>query len=105
MASAEKPFEKMPVVVGGRYGLSSKEFTPAMVKGVYDNLKLDTPKPKIMRLKHKRSLDMINYYQTLEQFRDLAKTSQIKIAKCCTPKLNDPIVAFYTKSKKIIRFF
>jgi pyruvate-ferredoxin/flavodoxin oxidoreductase len=28
-----------PGVVGGRYGLSSKEFTPAMVKAVYDNLK------------------------------------------------------------------
>jgi pyruvate-ferredoxin/flavodoxin oxidoreductase len=33
-----------PVVVGGRYGLSSKEFTPAMVKAVYDNLKADRPK-------------------------------------------------------------
>src|SRR5208337_2091149 len=31
-------------VVGGRYGLSSKEFTPAMVKAVYDNLKLQKPK-------------------------------------------------------------
>jgi pyruvate-ferredoxin/flavodoxin oxidoreductase len=28
----------MPVVVGGRYGLSSKDFTPAMVKAVFDNL-------------------------------------------------------------------
>src|SRR5438552_13978460 len=27
-----------PAVIGGRYGLSSKEFTPAMVKAVYDNL-------------------------------------------------------------------
>ncbi len=26
-------------VIGGRYGLSSKEFTPSMVKAVYDNLK------------------------------------------------------------------
>jgi pyruvate-ferredoxin/flavodoxin oxidoreductase len=33
-----------PQVVGGRYGLSSKEFTPAMVKAVYDNLKKDQPK-------------------------------------------------------------
>jgi pyruvate-ferredoxin/flavodoxin oxidoreductase len=32
------------VIVGGRYGLSSKEFTPAMVKAVYDNLKQSTPK-------------------------------------------------------------
>ncbi|MGZ8299704.1 MAG: pyruvate:ferredoxin (flavodoxin) oxidoreductase [Rhodoplanes sp.] len=28
----------MPRVIGGRYGLSSKEFTPAMVKGVFDEL-------------------------------------------------------------------
>ena len=38
------PFEKMPKVVGGRYGLSSKEFTPAMVKAVFDELKKDKPK-------------------------------------------------------------
>jgi len=31
-------------VVGGRYGLSSKEFTPAMAKAVYDNLAADAPK-------------------------------------------------------------
>jgi len=31
-------------VIGGRYGLSSKEFTPAMVKGVYDELKKAAPK-------------------------------------------------------------
>ncbi|MFQ3548169.1 MAG: pyruvate:ferredoxin (flavodoxin) oxidoreductase [Armatimonadota bacterium] len=37
------PFKSMPVVVGGRYGLGSKEFTPAMVKGVFDNLNSDAP--------------------------------------------------------------
>ncbi|BAY03381.1 pyruvate:ferredoxin (flavodoxin) oxidoreductase [Anabaena sp. CCAP 1446/1C] len=31
-------------VVGGRYGLSSKEFTPAMVKAVFDNLVAEEPK-------------------------------------------------------------
>ena len=31
-------FSKMPCVVGGRYGLSSKEFTPGMVKAVFDML-------------------------------------------------------------------
>ncbi|HLV34294.1 MAG TPA: hypothetical protein VKY59_04230, partial [Spirillospora sp.] len=35
---------QMPKVVGGRYGLSSKEFNPAMVKGVLDNLALDSPR-------------------------------------------------------------
>lgn len=32
------------LVVGGRYGLSSKDFTPAMVKGVFDELKKTMPK-------------------------------------------------------------
>jgi len=32
------PFEIMPRIVGGRYGLSSKEFTPGMIKAVYDEL-------------------------------------------------------------------
>ncbi len=31
-------------VIGGRYGLASKEFTPAMVKGVFDELLKDKPK-------------------------------------------------------------
>jgi pyruvate-ferredoxin/flavodoxin oxidoreductase len=31
-------------VIGGRYGLSSKEFTPAMVKATYDNLNQPSPK-------------------------------------------------------------
>jgi len=30
--------QPMPRIIGGRYGLSSKEFTPAMVKGVFDEL-------------------------------------------------------------------
>jgi pyruvate-ferredoxin/flavodoxin oxidoreductase len=33
-----------PKIVGGRYGLSSKEFNPAMVKAVFDNLSQDKPK-------------------------------------------------------------
>ena len=33
-----------PRIVGGRYGLSSKEFTPAMVKAVFDELKTEKPK-------------------------------------------------------------
>jgi pyruvate-ferredoxin/flavodoxin oxidoreductase len=34
----------LPKVIGGRYGLSSKEFTPAMVKAVFDNLGQRIPK-------------------------------------------------------------
>jgi pyruvate-ferredoxin/flavodoxin oxidoreductase len=37
-------FAKRPMVVGGRYGLSSKEFSPAMIKGVYDELSKAQPK-------------------------------------------------------------
>ena len=37
-AAGEAPFSQMPKIVGGRYGLSSKEFTPAMVKGIFDEL-------------------------------------------------------------------
>jgi len=33
-----------PQIVGGRYGLSSKEFTPAMIKAVFDEAKKDKPK-------------------------------------------------------------
>lgn len=35
---------RMPRVIGGRYGLSSKEFTPAMVQGIFDELKKAAPK-------------------------------------------------------------
>ena len=44
MGDGETPFEHYPVIVGGRYGLGSKDFTPAMVKAVFDNL--DAAKPK-----------------------------------------------------------
>jgi len=36
--------ENAPIIVGGRYGLGSKDTTPTHVKAVYDNLKLDAPK-------------------------------------------------------------
>jgi pyruvate-ferredoxin/flavodoxin oxidoreductase len=43
-ANAWGSLRTLPRVIGGRYGLSSKEFTPAMVKAVFDNLKKDQPK-------------------------------------------------------------
>ena len=36
--------EQMPTVIGGRYGLSSKEFTPAMVAAVFEELGRERPK-------------------------------------------------------------
>ena len=38
------PFKTAPNVIGGRYGLSSKEFTPGMVKGIFDEMSKDKPK-------------------------------------------------------------
>ncbi len=43
-ALSEVPHRNHPVVIGGRYGLSSKEFTPAMVKAVFDELDKASPK-------------------------------------------------------------
>lgn len=43
-AYTQNQLQRLPLVTGGRYGLSSKEFTPAMVKGIYDELKKEIPK-------------------------------------------------------------
>lgn len=36
--------EGAPIIVGGRYGLGSKDFTPAHIAAVFENLKLENPK-------------------------------------------------------------
>ncbi|MGA2012382.1 MAG: pyruvate:ferredoxin (flavodoxin) oxidoreductase [Solirubrobacteraceae bacterium] len=43
-AHADGERESMPAVTGGRYGLSSKEFTPRMVAGVFEELARERPK-------------------------------------------------------------
>ena len=43
-SNGDTPFKQMPKIIGGRYGLSSKEFTPAMVKAVFDELGKERPK-------------------------------------------------------------
>lgn len=47
MCDGENAFlagRKIPTIIGGRYGLSSKEFTPAMAKAIFDELKNSKPK-------------------------------------------------------------
>jgi len=44
VAGGSAPFVMFPNVIGGRYGLSSKEFTPAMAKGIFDELRRARPK-------------------------------------------------------------
>jgi pyruvate-ferredoxin/flavodoxin oxidoreductase len=43
-ADGTLPTAVMPRIIGGRFGLSSKEFNPGMVKGVLDELKKEKPK-------------------------------------------------------------
>ncbi|MDL1885322.1 pyruvate:ferredoxin (flavodoxin) oxidoreductase [Anaerolineae bacterium CFX8] len=43
-ALEDNRLERLPVVVGGRYGLGSKEFDAGMAKAVFDNLAADRPK-------------------------------------------------------------
>ncbi|MDP8259028.1 MAG: pyruvate:ferredoxin (flavodoxin) oxidoreductase [Candidatus Aadella gelida] len=44
MGDGSAPFKEYPKIVGGRYGLGSAEFTPAMIKAAFDNLKEAKPK-------------------------------------------------------------
>ena len=44
MGAGKSHFQTWPTVVGGRYGLGSFEFTPAMAKAVFDNLRAKEPK-------------------------------------------------------------
>ncbi|GAB4173158.1 MAG: pyruvate:ferredoxin (flavodoxin) oxidoreductase [Coleofasciculaceae cyanobacterium] len=43
-ATLKSRIHNLTSIVGGRYGLSSKEFTPAMIKAVFDNLAAAEPK-------------------------------------------------------------
>jgi pyruvate-ferredoxin/flavodoxin oxidoreductase len=43
-ASGRVPFSQAPRIIGGRYGLGSKEFTPAMVKGIFDEMAQARPR-------------------------------------------------------------
>jgi pyruvate-ferredoxin/flavodoxin oxidoreductase len=44
LADGTAPFTARPTITGGRYGLSSKEFTPAMVKAIYEEMCKMAPK-------------------------------------------------------------
>ena len=44
MEAGARPSGSFPRILGGRYGLSSKEFTPAMIKGLFDEMTTAQPK-------------------------------------------------------------
>ncbi len=64
----DSKFGQLPTVIGGRYGLSSKEFTPGMVKAVFDELKNSRPKNHFTIGIHddvtNTSLDWDEHYRT-----------------------------------------
>jgi len=49
LAAGKAPFKQAPRILSGRYGLSSKEFTPAMAKAVFTELEKDTPQESFHR--------------------------------------------------------
>ncbi len=54
--------ESMPHIIGGRYGLSSKEFTPAMAAGIFDELAKPSPRPRFtVGINDDVSLSSIDY--------------------------------------------
>ena len=55
-AVAEGELALMPGVIGGRYGLSSKEFTPAMVAGVFEELARERPRRTVHGRDQRRRL-------------------------------------------------
>ena len=55
-ATADGRRAGMPRIVGGRYGLASKEFTPAMVKAVFENLEAAAPKEPLHGRHQRRCL-------------------------------------------------
>ena len=46
LEAGKAPFKQWPVIVGGRYGLGSKDTTPAQIIAVYKNLEMNEPKNK-----------------------------------------------------------
>ncbi|WKZ82016.1 MAG: pyruvate:ferredoxin (flavodoxin) oxidoreductase [Acidimicrobiia bacterium] len=46
LAGAAADGRPLPRIIGGRYGLSSKEFTPAMARAVFDEASLERPRPR-----------------------------------------------------------
>ena len=68
-------FEGFPRVIGGRYGLSSKEFTPAMVKAVFDERRLPRKITSLSELK-----------TTLPTPASITiRSSRRKMARLCVP--------------------
>ena len=78
VARGERP--SMPLVIGGRYGLSSKDFSPAMVKAVFDELAKPDPKNEFYRRHHGRCRP----HQPAGRSHILASTRRTWCRRCST---------------------
>ncbi len=105
-AFARGDFPQMPTIIGGRYGLSSKEFTPAMVKGIFDELAKPSPRPRftvginddvtLLSLDYDKDFDIEDPKTTRAVFYGLgsdgtvgANKNSIKILGSTTPEGRD----------------
>jgi pyruvate-ferredoxin/flavodoxin oxidoreductase len=67
LSSRIAPFENMPRVIGGRYGLASKEFNPAMILGLFEEMKKERPKNHFtLGIKDDVSFSSLEYDPTLD---------------------------------------
>ena len=69
-------FKQMPKIFGGRYGLSSKEFTPGMVQAVFDNLIASKPKTRFTIGIHDDVSNLSLNWQEIEQNPALENVKQ-----------------------------
>ncbi|MDF2548670.1 MAG: pyruvate:ferredoxin (flavodoxin) oxidoreductase [Anaerosolibacter sp.] len=68
--------ENAPLIVGGRYGLGSKDVTPSQIKAVYDNLKSDAPKNAF-------TVGIIDdVTNTHLEIKDIVKTGPAGVRRC-----------------------
>ncbi|RZU46767.1 pyruvate-ferredoxin/flavodoxin oxidoreductase [Fluviicoccus keumensis] len=67
LAAGDLPFAGLPKVIGGRYGLSSKEFTPGMAKAVFDELARPAPRRRFtIGIRDDISHSSLDYDETLD---------------------------------------
>jgi len=72
MADGLVSFSGYPKIVGGRYGLGSKEFSPAMAKAVFDNLLQDKPKNHfVVGIKEDLTNTSLDYDESFKVSKDV----------------------------------
>ena len=97
LSSGWGKLKSSPKVLGGRYGLSSKEFTPAMVKAVFDNLTRTSP-----RITSRSELTTTSPIPASLGTRSFPPSRPTSFARCSTGLGADGTVGANKNSIKII---